>query len=78
MVYTFDDAKAKERHKTQYFEMFGNRAIYHDGWLAGHDPPAPWEPAAAPPLADGRLGALRRADRLQPHARTWPPSNPRS
>src|SRR5436190_1796593 len=31
MVYTFDDAKAKDRHTTQYFEMFGNRAIYHDG-----------------------------------------------
>ena len=26
MVYTFDDAKAKNRHKTQYFEIFGNRA----------------------------------------------------
>src|SRR5947208_9073350 len=34
MVYTFDDAKAKDRHTTQYFEMFGNRAIYHDGWVA--------------------------------------------
>ena len=36
MVYTFDDAKAKERHTSQYFEMFGNRAIYHDGWMAIH------------------------------------------
>jgi len=34
MVYSFDDANAKERHTTQYFEMFGNRAIYHDGWYA--------------------------------------------
>ena len=34
MVYTFDDAKAADRHKTQYFEIFGNRAIYHDGWVA--------------------------------------------
>ena len=33
-VYTFDDAKAKEKHTVQYFEMFGNRAIYKDGWLA--------------------------------------------
>lgn len=33
-AYTFDDAKAKERHTIQYFEMFGNRAIYKDGWLA--------------------------------------------
>jgi arylsulfatase len=35
MKYTFDDAEAKTRHTTQYFEIFGNRAIYHDGWLAG-------------------------------------------
>jgi arylsulfatase A-like enzyme len=33
-AYTFDDAQAPERHTTQYFEMFGNRAIYQDGWLA--------------------------------------------
>ena len=44
MVYTFDDAKAKDRHTTQYFEIFGNRAIYHDGWLAGTVHRAPWEP----------------------------------
>jgi arylsulfatase A-like enzyme len=34
MLYSFNDAKAKERHTTQYFEMFGNRAIYHEGWYA--------------------------------------------
>jgi arylsulfatase A-like enzyme len=34
MIYSFNDAKVKERHTTQYFEMFGNRAIYHDGWYA--------------------------------------------
>ncbi|BAI62419.1 arylsulfatase [Methanocella paludicola SANAE] len=31
---TFDDANAPGRHHTQYFEMFGHRAIYHDGWRA--------------------------------------------
>ena len=35
MVYTFDDATAKDRHTTQYFELTGSRAIYHDGWWAG-------------------------------------------
>jgi arylsulfatase len=35
MKYTFDSADAKTRHTTQYFEIFGNRSIYHDGWLAG-------------------------------------------
>ena len=44
MLYTFSDAKAKDRHLTQYFEIFGNRAIYHDGWLAGTVHKAPWEP----------------------------------
>jgi arylsulfatase len=43
MVYTFDDAKAESRHKTQYFEIFGNRAIYADGWFAGTVHKAPWE-----------------------------------
>jgi arylsulfatase len=43
MVYTFDDAKAESRHKVQYFEMIGNRAIYADGWFAGTIHKAPWE-----------------------------------
>ena len=34
MLYTFDDAEAPERHDLQYFEMFGNRGIYHKGWSA--------------------------------------------
>ncbi len=34
MVYTFDDAKAPSRRKTQYFEMMANRALYRDGWMA--------------------------------------------
>jgi len=43
MLYTFEDGKAKGRHLTQYFEIFGNRAIYHDGWLAGTVHKAAWE-----------------------------------
>ncbi len=34
MTYTFDDARAPDQHITQYFEMFGNRGIYHQGWSA--------------------------------------------
>ena len=34
LVYSFDNAGAKETHTVQYFEMFGNRAIYSDGWYA--------------------------------------------
>jgi arylsulfatase len=43
MLYTFDQPDAKSTHKTQYFEVFGNRAIYHDGWFAGTIHRAPWE-----------------------------------
>lgn len=46
MAYTFDKAHASEqsRHQTQYFEMLGNRAIYHDGWIASTTPiNAPWQ-----------------------------------
>jgi arylsulfatase len=43
MVYSFNDAKAPSHRRTQYFEMFGNRAIYNDGWVAATTPPeAPW------------------------------------
>ena len=43
MVYSFDDAKAKSVHRTQYFEMLGNRAIYNDGWVAATTPAIlPW------------------------------------
>jgi arylsulfatase len=42
MLYSFDDAKAAERHETQYFEMFGNRGIYHKGWTAVTRHKTPW------------------------------------
>jgi arylsulfatase len=55
LVYSFDDAKAPARRKSQYFEMLGNRAIYHDGWMASTTPlrlpwapPAPGAPSANP------------------------------
>ena len=43
MAYTWDKANANvpSTRATQYFEMFGNRAIYHDGWIAATTPPAP-------------------------------------
>jgi len=43
MAYSFDDALAPERHQTQYFEMFGNRGIYHQGWTAVTRHRIPWE-----------------------------------
>ena len=50
LVYSFDNAKAKERHTTQYFEILGNRAIYHDGWFARTIHKAPWETKPRRPL----------------------------
>lgn len=50
LVYTFGDADAEERHTTQYFEMFGNRAIYHEGWFARTIHRAPWQSVNMPPL----------------------------
>jgi arylsulfatase len=44
LAYTFADAKAVDRHTVQYFEIFGNRAVYQDGWLAGTVHRAAWEP----------------------------------
>jgi arylsulfatase A-like enzyme len=42
MVYTWDYPKAPDRHQIQYFEMFGNRGIYFDGWFAGTVHVKPW------------------------------------
>jgi len=52
MVYSFDDAAAPDRHTTQYFEMFGNRAMYRHGWLARTIHRAPWEMKPRRPLAE--------------------------
>jgi arylsulfatase A-like enzyme len=52
MVYTFDNAKAESRHKVQYFEIAGNRAIYADGWFAGTIHKAPWETKPRAALLD--------------------------
>ncbi len=50
MAYTFNNAKATERHIIQYFEMFGNRAIYNNGWFARTIHRAPWDTDNLPPL----------------------------
>jgi arylsulfatase A-like enzyme len=42
MAYSFDDAGAEERRRTQYFEMFCNRGIYHQGWTAVTQHGTPW------------------------------------
>jgi arylsulfatase len=54
MLYAFGDAKAASIHKTQYFEIFGNRGIYSDGWLANTVHRAPWESKPRATLADDK------------------------
>src|SRR6185312_1320123 len=44
MLYAMDDPTAKDRHVTQYFEVFGNRGIYHEGWMAVAVHRYPWLP----------------------------------
>jgi arylsulfatase len=52
LVYSFDNGKAPERHTTQYFEIAGNRAVYHEGWFARTIHRAPWEPKPRRSLQD--------------------------
>lgn len=52
LVYTFEAASAKDRRTTQYFEIAGNRALYHDGWFARTLHKAPWETVPRRTLQD--------------------------
>ncbi len=52
MTYSFDDPSAAERRTTQYFEMFCNRGIYHEGWTAVTRHSIPWMATEMPALAD--------------------------
>ncbi len=86
MLYSFDDAEAGERHDLQYFEMFGNRGIYHRGWSAVTRHSTPWLPnEVLPPfdedvweLYDGRTDwtqahdlSAEQPDRLAALQRLW-------
>ena len=68
MLYTFNDADAPERHDLQYFEMFGNRGIYHKGWSAVTKHKTPWVMVGGETagVRRRRVGAVRRQRRLQP------------
>jgi arylsulfatase len=52
MLYAADNPDARDRHTTQYFEMFGNRAIYHEGWLARVVHRVPWHSKPIRPLQE--------------------------
>jgi arylsulfatase A-like enzyme len=52
MAYSFDDGAAEDRHTTQYFEMFCNRGIYHEGWTAVTRHSIPWVATEVPAFDD--------------------------
>jgi arylsulfatase A-like enzyme len=62
MVYSFDDAGAADRHTTQYFEMFVNRGIYHNGWTAVSRHSTPWLMGAELPPYDDDVWELYGPD----------------
>jgi arylsulfatase len=89
-AHTFDDADAPTQHETQYFEMMGHRAIYHDGWRAVCPWPGPsfteaaeqglhfGSPIPADTLAGLEASGWELYNLTGRRPATWPPSNPRS
>ncbi|HRI79438.1 MAG TPA: arylsulfatase [Cyclobacteriaceae bacterium] len=61
-AYSFNDATAAEKHNVQYFEMFGNRAVYQDGWLARTIHKAPYLPAAYHSLTEDQWNLYNTAE----------------
>ncbi len=62
MIETFDDADAADSHTTQYFEMFVNRGIYHEGWTAVTRHSIPWDMGKPLPLIDEDVWELYGPD----------------
>jgi arylsulfatase len=62
MAYSFDDAEAPDRHQTQYFEIAGNRGIYHKGWTAVTKHATPWVATGALPAFDDDVWELYSPD----------------
>jgi len=63
LAYTFTDAQAAGRRRTQYFEMLLNRAIYHDGWVAASRAAVPWEATRTTPKPDSLPWELYNIDK---------------
>ena len=75
LSYSFDDPKAADQHTTQYFEMFGNRAIYHDGWVAATKHRTPWADAPDGPFEQDKW-ELYHVDKDFSQANDLAKSNP--
>ena len=73
MVYSFNEADAADRHDVQYFEMFCNRGIYHQG-LDGGDHSTPWAFGAKLPASTTTPGSCT-APMTGPKRTTWLPNS---
>jgi arylsulfatase A-like enzyme len=76
MLYTFNDARAAERHETQYFEMFCNRGIYHKGWTAVTRHSTPWDTSKPLPAFDADVWELYDTNKDWTQARNIAKDNP--
>ncbi|MGC3968167.1 MAG: arylsulfatase [Pirellulales bacterium] len=76
MAYTFDDAAAAGRRRTQYFEMFINRGLYYDGWWAASRVNIPWEGNAKPADPDTAVWELYNLNEDFTQARDLAAENP--
>jgi arylsulfatase len=75
-AYTFDGANARERHRTQYFEMGANRGLYHDGWMASALSFVPWIPVREAFDLDKEKWELYNVDKDFSQANDLAASNP--
>jgi arylsulfatase A-like enzyme len=77
MLYTFNEPGAAERHDLQYFEMFGNRGIYHKGWSAVTKHRTPWVLVGGmPPAFDDDVWELYDGSRDYSQARDMAADRP--
>ena len=79
LTYTFDDAKAADHRKTQYFEHLGNSGLYHDGWFASTTPVRlPWIGVGTDMDVLTTKWELYNIDKDFSRPMTWPTRCPRS
>jgi arylsulfatase A-like enzyme len=76
MVYSFDEAGAPGKRRTQYFEMFINRGIYHDGWWAASRTSIPWEASVKPANPDTATWELYNLEKDFSQAKDLASDNP--
>ncbi len=75
-MFSFEDANAPETHTTQYFEMFGNRGIYHNGWTASTRHSVPWLMAQELPPLESDVWELYHVDEDFSQANNLADENP--